>query len=77
MIILWSILRRTMIAILIIRTGVRIIATVRIEIRLGNMICLWLNLWLRVTRLELGTGLERMSIQSSLILLLLKLVWEL
>ena len=65
-------MRRTIIAIVIIRTRMRIIATVRIEIKLGSMICLWLRI-----RLKLGTNLERMSILSLLILLPLILVWEL
>ena len=71
MIILWFTLQRTMIGIAIIRTRIKIVATVRIERRLGGMTRLWLGF-----RLKLGKSLERMSIRSLRILLLLILTWE-
>ena len=73
MIDLWSILR-TGIEIAIIRTRMRFIATVslRVEMRLGSSTRLCLR-----SGLKLGKSLERMSILSLLILMLLILAWEL
>ena len=75
MIVLWSILRRTTTAIVIIRIRMRIIASVRKEMGLGRTTRLWSRF-----RLKLGMGMswERMmSILSLLIWLLLILAWEL
>jgi hypothetical protein len=63
-----------MIGIAIIGTRMKIIATVRIERRLGSLSTT--RLWLGF-RLKLGKSLERMSIRSLRILLLLILTWEL